>query len=514
MLNNNLFKQIELYLRSNQQFPIEILTELSNMSDWDLKITNDFIIRVKNSIAKNNIEFIYKQYENIKTKEDLLNNIQTIEEKDLLICLLRRNQYDYYLTDAKNRLVIPDELIKHDFFEIWGYDVTTARNICVEHALKNNFKYILFIDDDILAPNNALLRLWNTHKSYNCLVSSAIYTKKVEPLSLPFNNSNGEIPMDNQIHEADKLIGLGFALINIKELTKKIPLPLFWTFVDNNGIWTMGEDAFFIQNMMNYINKPAIVDTSIKCLHFDKKYKRFYGEREENVIYASKILDFNPEMFFENRIPPKFPVFLICSLTRKQNDPVAYNLSKMFTDRSYHTQHFHVYGQPVDVARNICALEALKREAEFILFLDDDIQPPQDLIPILVDDYHQIKKFDPTVIAVSADYPMKNDLIESVHLNIDTDGVVRSISKMSHDSKYIKSNWMVAAGALLINTQIFKQSHLPYFQCFSNNSKDGELVNEDAFFTELCLRNGFNIYINHTLKCKHVNLKTDQIFSF
>jgi len=66
MLNNNLFKQIKLYLRSNQQFPIKILTKLVNMLDLNLKIINDFIIKIKKSIIKNNNEFIYKQYKNSK----------------------------------------------------------------------------------------------------------------------------------------------------------------------------------------------------------------------------------------------------------------------------------------------------------------------------------------------------------------------------------------------------------------------------------------------------------------
>lgn len=519
MLNLNFLKELEILIRSNEQFSKFIFETLSSLSEWDLKIANDFILRVKRSVSLNRIEFLYKQYEKFCNKP----NLTFFQESnfDLLICLLRRDQYDYYLTDAKNRLVIPDDLNRHDFFDIWGYDVTTARNICIEYALKHHIKYVLFIDDDVLAPNNALLRLWNTHNEFTYedgtkpICSSALYYKKIEPLSPPFESSNGAVPTDGGVYIADKIIGMGFALLDLEEITKTTPLPLFWNFIDNNGIWLMGEDAFFTQNLVNYTNKPPIVDTSIKCLHFDKNYKQLYGEREENTIYASHIWELNSDAFFNNRKPPNYPYLQISIPTREEKDPIAVSLPKLQIYRTYETGLFRIWNQPVDSARNMCALEALKKDAEFLLFIDDDIIPPEDGLVKLMDSFTHIKtNLDNKIVAITGDYIMKGDAYLSVHLNIESTGKVKELNKIINpnliENRYIKSNWMIGLGFCLIHTDIFKQSRFPYFQCYEVSN--GSPVNEDAHFTELTFRNGYNIYLDTQVQCLHKDFKTNKIY--
>jgi hypothetical protein len=42
----------------------------------------------------------------------------------------------------------------------------------------------------------------------------------------------------------------------------------------------------------------------------------------------------------------------------------------------------------------------------------------------------------------------------------------------------------------------------PYFVCY-DVTNENRLVNEDAHFTELVLRSGYNLYINPSIDCLH-----------
>jgi hypothetical protein len=174
----SVLKKVELYLRSETKFDISLLEELSNLNSWDYRIVQDFILRVNMAIQRQDLNFQYQYFE--KSSEI---PISLFKEKkfDLIIASLRRSQHDTVLTDIHNRLVIPPELSYH-IIEIWGMPVTRARNLAVEQALKFRPKYLLFIDDDIIAPNNTLLILYNLMKETDAIVTAGNYYRKVEPL--------------------------------------------------------------------------------------------------------------------------------------------------------------------------------------------------------------------------------------------------------------------------------------------------------------------------------------------
>lgn len=498
-----LMKKIELELRANKEFSQIIWEELSVLTEWEYRIIQDFILRVNMAKQSNDMNFVFKFYE--KHSERQTSNLK--EKVDLVIAILKRDQKDTVLTDAWNRLVIPSG-VKHKTIEIWGMPVTKARNLAVEQSLKINAKYLLFIDDDIIAPNNGLLKLYNLMEETNSLVTSGLYYKKVEPLEAPFENENGQIKIDGSIQKANKICGMGFCLINIEEITKNVPLPLFWEFGSPDGYWSMGEDAFFTMNLIEYTNNSPIVDTSIKCLHMDKNWKKLFGERDDNVVYASGIWDHNDIDSFERmRVPPKYPLVLICIPTRNEKDPIAVNLDELIMLRGYRSELFRVWGQDVDSARNICAEEALKREADYLLFIDDDIIPTAQGLTQLLDDMEKTKG-----PVVSGNYHLKGKPTYSVHTQLDKEGIVTAINRLDEYKKgnLIKSNWLIGLGFCLINTNVFRQMRKPYFQCYSK-TKDAN-VNEDAHFTELCFENGYTVYIDPNVECLHVNFKDRLIY--
>jgi len=499
-----LLKQIEIELRSKDgQIVSSMLWEkLSEVTDWEYRIVQDFILRVRMAIQANDYNFVFKRYEKEANKE-FTSFFKT--QVDLLIAILKRDQNDIALTDAWNRLLVPSGL-SSNVIEIWGYPVTQARNIAVEQALLHKSRYLLFIDDDIVAPNNGLMKLYTVMQKRKALVVSGLYYKKIEPLEAPFENLNGQIKVSTKrtVQKADKICGMGFCLLDIQAITEKVPLPLFWEFGAPDGYWLLGEDAFFTQNLVEYTNKAPLVDTSVKCIHVDKLWKRFYGERDKSVIYASNVVD-TLEHFDRMRVPPKYPFILIAIMTRNENDPIAVDLDNLLLYRGYRSELFRVWGLSVDEARSVCAEEAVKRGADYLLFIDDDVIPPKNGLQRLLD---IVEDYNAEI--VSGNYYLKGPEGISVHTQLDNEGVVTAINRVDGLNGVITSNWLIGLGFCIINVDVFRQARKPWFKCYSKTKEKN--VNEDAHFCELALDNGFRIYIDMSIECLHIDFGSKIIY--
>jgi len=517
-----MLKQLEIQIRANSSFDENTWETLAELPDWEYRIVQDFILRVNMAKDAGDLNFVYKMYE--QADKILPSKIQA--KYDLIICCVKRDEKDICLTDAWNRLIVPNGL-KHKIIEIWGYQVTKGRNFAVEQALKLGVRYLLFIDDDVIAPNNALMKLYNLMKEEEAPVTSALYYKKVEPLEAPFENDGGEIIIPptypsneyneeaaSHIQPANKICGMGFALLDLKQITQDVALPLFWEFGAPDGYWSMGEDAFFTQNLFERTKKACLIDTSIKCLHMDKVWKRLYGERDNEVVYSTGIWDHTDIKHFERmRVPPEYPLILVCIPTRDDKEPVACNLDELMLLRGYRTELFRPYGMGVDEVRNVCAQEALKREAQYLLFIDNDVLPPQTGLVKLLEHMENID--EPCVI--SGNYYMKGDPDDSASLQLDPDnkrhpGIVTDMNRtrVFKGGNLFKCNWLIGLGFALIDTTIFKQARQPWFQCYAKGKHSD--VNEDAHFTELCFQNGYNVYIDPKIECLHIDFNNQMIY--
>jgi len=501
----SLFKDIEIELRSSGGKINDkgIWTRLSNLSDWEYRIAQDFILRVRMAINSGDISFVFRYFEKEATKEVTTffkNNV------DILIAVLKRDQHDVALTDAWNRLLIPAGLTSRTI-EIWGLPVTRARNFAVEQALLYRAKYLLFIDDDILAPNNGLLKLYRLISKTNAPAVSGLYYKKIEPLEAPFEADAGQIIIseDEPIQEVNKICGMGFCLIDIDRVSQNVPQPLFWEFGAPDGYWSLGEDAFFTQNVFEYMNEPLLVDTSIKCLHIDKMWKKIYGERDNEVVYAGSIVD-DLDKFNRMRVPPKHLFILICIPTRRENDPIAVDLGNLLMYRGYRAEVFRVWGLNVDEARQRCAEEALNRGADYLLFIDDDIIPPKDGLNRLLDISEQ------GYAVTSGNYYLKGSECLSAHTQLNDRGVVTAVNRIDDLPGQFISNWLIGLGFCLINTNIFRQARKPWFKCYSTDNHTDNDINEDAHFCELCLDNGYQIMVDKTIECLHVDFAKRKVY--
>lgn len=503
----NVFKIVEIELRVNNKLSKETLESLSELSDWDFRIIQGFITELKLHLQKETSlsEFLYKKYnieEPIKNKQKL----------DLLICLTKRKKEDLVLTDVTNRLVIPQEL-KWDILETWGLPVEQARNYCVNDALSKGAKYILFIDDDMIIENTGLLKLFDEMNNSNALVVAGEYQRKAEYEVSAHGNKLEET--DNS-YKTD-LCAMGFTLINIHEVTKKVPAPYFWVFLAPDGLWSMGEDAFFTKNLIEYTDSYPIIRKDISILHYDKKWKRTFGKRDKNITYATnKIDDF--VTFDHIRIPPTHPLISIAVPRRNEQEPIAFDLNKLPIDRAYKSTVISVTNQPVDMARNNLVIETVNNDSKYIFFVDNDIVLPKDGLSNLIQVMENDK--DEEIGMVTGDYLLKGKPLHSVHLQLDEEGKVAELQKIKSgkyfkDNKnWLEANWLCGMGCALIRTSVFRQIQYPWFMCH-NIKHDGDGgVNEDAHITEMLLNNGYKVIHDKRVKCLHVDFNNKQYYGF
>lgn len=501
-----LFKVIEIELRSGfEKFSKETWEKLSELSEWDYRKVQGFVTEVNLAIQAQDLNFVYKKY---NIEEPRKNKIKY----DLFIACLKRRQHELILTDVINRLVIPQG-VSYKYYEVWGMKVEQARNHSIEQAFAYGCEYILFIDDDMIVENTALVKLWETHKKTKKLVVSADYQKKAE-YEVTAHGKFKDTDID-YLKETD-LCAMGFTLIHLSEVTKKMPAPYFWVFKAPDGLWAMGEDAFFTQNLKYYCEESPVIDFRISVLHYDKVWKRLFGKRDNSVTYATNsIKEFTT--FDHMRVPPEHPLINICIPRRSEEDPIATNLETLLVLRGYKTEFTTIHGKNVDQARNELATNSVVLGSTFTLFIDNDVIVPGDSLVKMLD----ILEKEEDVAMVVGDYLLKGKIPHSAHLQLDDRGVVTELNRIKDIPDNIDSNWLVGLGCALIRTSVFRQVQYPYFVCMSTKlnkigvafEEDGG-VNEDAYFTEALFENGYKVRILRDIKCIHVNFKERKMFGY
>ncbi|MEM4385297.1 MAG: hypothetical protein QXD03_01980 [Candidatus Anstonellales archaeon] len=501
----NLLKEIEIQIRSGKEHLSEsTLYKISELDDFDIRIIKDFILRVKMNM--DSLNFIYKLYDVEYPKSSYMDH----ESKDLLIVGTKRTDKDTLLTDIKNRLVVPNG-ISYETMIIYGMDIVSARNFAVDYALRHNYRNILFVDDDILAPNNALLILWEDLNKFNdVLAIGANYYKKLEPLVSAHNYSE-VIEVDGRRYgKADKVLAMGFTLIRLDRVTEKVPPHLFWVFGSPDNLWSLGEDAFFTMNLIRYTNTIPLVDLDLECLHYDKKWKKVFGNFNPNVMYASGLIE---DLEFM-RIPPKNPLIVVCIPTKTETEPILCDFYKLELLRGYRCEFTRVIGYPVDEARNRLVLKALEMGADYILFVDSDIIPPVDGLNRLID---TIENAPDDVAAVISDYTTKgyDNFSATSVLDPEKGGVISEVDRSSlKDKDIIEMNWTTALGFSIIKASIFKELVYPWFRCVKGRYSREDNINEDTFFSEMVYKSGRRILMNRTVRCLHVDLDNRIIYYF
>lgn len=178
--------------------------------------------------------------------------------------------------------------------EPFGYSVPDARNLAIEKAIDGNFEYIFFVDDDLIIPSNALVKLLH-HKTD---VVGGFYYRKYFPLeSCGMFEDNEKKPtalldfkIGDIIHNT-LVLPSGCTLIKT-EVFKNMEKPWYKSFtVQGRPILT--EDSFMCERFRE-IGIDVITDMGVQCIHVNKQKGILYGHPDivQNNEVVSEYRDF------------------------------------------------------------------------------------------------------------------------------------------------------------------------------------------------------------------------------
>ena len=172
-------------------------------------------------------------------------------------------------------LEIP-EGVEADFEFFRGYDCARARNKIAEKVIEKNYDYVLMIDNDMIIPKDALIKLmedpqdvvvgYYAHRAGNkfdgrtnmCKLGEINYTQQYTGQELKDIRESGQNRL--QVHGG----GLGCALIKVSAF-KEMPYPYFDWVNYGNG-YVLSEDLYFAEQCKE-IDLPIWCDTRVECGH-------------------------------------------------------------------------------------------------------------------------------------------------------------------------------------------------------------------------------------------------------
>lgn len=203
--------------------------------------------------------------------------------KKVLICLPTHSTIESSTIKSLWDMEVPHD-VKLDLEISKGYVVTTARNILVDVAIKNNYDYTLWIDSDVIVPSHLLTHLYDIIESGKADMATGYYVKKVEGTAITeiYGDVEGaEGQMANVLEQnLPKTMGVypckgaGFGCILIKtDVFKKIleakPDNLIFEYIRTKTA-ICSEDIFFLKNAAE-LGFKLVVDTSCRCGHIGQK---------------------------------------------------------------------------------------------------------------------------------------------------------------------------------------------------------------------------------------------------
>jgi len=229
----------------------------------------------------------------------LVNTLQAINP------YIYSNHIRFFVYAAKSN---PD--IKFDFFTPYRMSIDRARNEAAKIALETESDYLLFIDDDVMIPNDTLFRLIESDKDiiaglviirgypfHNMAFRYDENNKLINYNDLPLAVAceEGHLKYDikcdscrrTPLEKLVKVDAVGFSCCLIKtDVLRQMEPPWFITGLNHT------EDIYFCLETQQYDPKPEIwINTDVSCGHLlnpepvewqtRKKMQEFYAQVAE-----------------------------------------------------------------------------------------------------------------------------------------------------------------------------------------------------------------------------------------
>ena len=195
---------------------------------------------------------------------------------------------------------LPGGLYWHMVYQISkfgnGINYATERTKVVEKTIKQNTKFLFFLDSDVFLPTDALTRLI----SHNADIITGVYWMKCTPPQPVIYKEVGDGPIWKITPQKEPMeiggAGLGCCLINMRvfEKFKEKGIPFFKqdfdTMVNGKLIHVnIGEDHWFFMKARE-LGFKIFCDTNVLCDHLDVGTGKFYPGDEETIEIAKKHL--------------------------------------------------------------------------------------------------------------------------------------------------------------------------------------------------------------------------------
>jgi hypothetical protein len=156
---------------------------------------------------------------------------------------------------------------------------------------------------------------------------------------------------------------------------------------------------------------------------------------------------------------------------------------------------YNSWGRCVDDSYNHIVEVALEDKADFIVTVEDDTFPPKDAIVKMMKIFEHNEN-----IAVGAWYPKKEKNRQGVHIEIKKG----KRGAMPDDGK-IHEAYTMAMGCSIYPIEMFMKIPYPWFKTTTN-------LSQDSFFSQLARENGYKLLVDTSIKCKHIDRETGQVF--
>jgi len=161
-------------------------------------------------------------------------------------------------------------------------------------------------------------------------------------------------------------------------------------------------------------------------------------------------------------------------------------------------------GEVSDKARELAAERSLEVNADYLFFLDDDVQVPTNTVRQLI---YRLEQADDDVMIAAGVYVTKDKFCEPIMYKGDSRGAFWKWKQ--GDIVEVDG---VGTGCMMIRTKVLKELSRPWFKVIDNIPDGGmevaHYVTEDLYFCKKVRSAGFKIIVDTDILCGHWDVKT------
>jgi GT2 family glycosyltransferase len=431
---------------------------------------------------KNNIEYLKSHYQSKEIQKIAeLDNAQRANFRIGVVQLFRNEEEEKAggISDPQNSLLLPRDC-QLVFFTVHSLPVDEARNQAAQKALENNCDYLLFIDDDLIIPRNALQVLFEEARRENykiiggeycykmnpyksaCLTSVHIGGGKFKPANPVFKGELiPELKSQGEVIDCNIVLATGCMLIDMS-VFKEMSHPWFdfqYIYdVENQTKRTcISEDSSFTRKCIDMGITPKL-HTGVRCLHVDMRRRIVYGERNPEELYCAnhKHMPYRIYSDSDSHIPK---IHIGITAPVKNYMPLV-NVKDLRSTDDYDTSTYvyHLNDSKLSEMYSHITKEAIENGSDYLIILDSDIIPTKDIVRKLFNRLHLNN-----CSSVSGIYPNINNPEFSDAYVLNEEQKMKNLIDPYNKRGLIDCNFAVPIKCIAFNLAIFSSMPSPWF---------------------------------------------------